>query len=300
MNTVLITGSSGLIAKAVKDQLESLGIKVKGLSRKPKGIWEYAWNPAKAEMDERALDGVTHILHLAGAGVFDKRWDENYKKELIQSRVDSLHFLLRVCERRNHRLEALISSSGVAFYGADTGDTVVKEESPAGKDFLSSLTIQWEAAADRWLSMADRVVKIRTGIVLDTKGGALPKLMQPIRFGLGAALGSGKQWVPWIHIRDMVGIYQAAIENKGLTGVYNGCAPNPVRQKHLTSVLCKAMHRPFLLPPVPGFVLKWMVGAEAAIYLLGGNRCSMARLQASGFVFEYTTIEEAVEDLIRL
>jgi uncharacterized protein (TIGR01777 family) len=297
---VLITGGSGLIGQALTRKLLLKGYKVAHLSRR-KGhslnVETFYWDVERRYLEPGALKDVAFIIHLAGAGVFDSAWTPGYKKEIIESRVHSAALLLENVLQANLPLKAFISASGVAFYGPDTGENVITESSPAGEGFLTEVVLQWENAADAFQKAGIRTVKLRTGIVFDKKGGALEKLVAPIRFGVGAPLGTGHQYIPWVHIADLCDMYLFAIESNTMEGVYNAVGPYPVTNKEFTIEAAKILKRPLLMPHVPSFILKRYMGEARARYILGGNRILTPKIENEGFKFEYPVLHPALSNL---
>jgi uncharacterized protein (TIGR01777 family) len=300
MSTILITGGSGLIGRALSDALVQKGREVRWLSRTAgvrNGVRAYRWNIATEEVDPAALQGVDHIIHLAGAGIADKRWTATRVKELIDSRAQSALTLLHAAQRNGNAVKSFISAAGINYYGAVTGEHRYTEADPGGADTIGSISVEWEAAVNQW-SQVCRVVRLRTPVVLSRKGGALSKLAAPVRLGLGAPLGSGKQWMPWIHLDDLVAVYLRALEDQAMHGAYNVNAPEDATNAEMMLTLAQVLGCPFFLPPLPGFVLKVALGDMSSI-LLEGSRASNAKLLATGFEFKHPTLQEALEDLLR-
>ncbi|WP_317198309.1 TIGR01777 family oxidoreductase [Mucilaginibacter ginkgonis] len=217
------------------------------------------------------------------------------KQEIIDSRVKSISLIYDSMRTTAHQVKHVVSSSAVGYYG-DSGDDILHEETEPGTDFLAECCLLWEQAVDDGVHQGLRVVKLRTGIVLSKNGGALPALALPVKFGLGTALGSGKQWSPWIHIDDAVSVYIYALQNKGLSGAYNMAAPNPVTNNDLTKAVAKQLHRPYWLPHAPAFMLKLILG-ERSIIALESTRVSSEKITAEGFTFKYTQIDTALTDI---
>lgn len=298
MNVVLITGGSGTIGRKLTDRLLASGYEVRVLSRNREAASEvktFYWNVERRELDEAALDGVHSIIHLAGAGVADKRWTRRRKAEIIKSRVDSSQLLWSASQKKGLKLDSFISASAIGIYG-DRGTAEMNEESLAGTDFLAHVVKEWEASVEPF-SRISRMVRIRIGIVLSNEGGALPQMIRPVKLGVGASLGSGDQVMSWIHEDDLVSIFQFALEHP-ISGVYNATAPNPVTNLAFTKALGQKLGRPIFLPPVPAFVLKLALGEMAAM-VLSGSRVSSKKLIDKGFNFQYSTLTEALGDLIR-
>jgi len=295
---ILITGGSGLIGKGLTELLLAKGYTVSHLSRKPgkdKRIKSYQWNVELGHIDDRCLNGVDTIIHLAGSGIADKRWTKKRKKDLIDSRTQSIGLIYDLMRRKPNLVKHVISASATGYY-SNRGDELLTEDSPAAKDFLGYCCVMWEQAVDNGKDLNLRIVKLRTGVVLSKKGGALPPLALPIKFGIGTALGTGKQWIPWIHIKDAIDMYLYAIENTTLQGVYNMVAPNPVTNKQLTKAVAKQLRRPYWLPNIPSFVLKALFG-KMSLVVLGSTKVSAEKIKNAGFQFEYPELVEALKEI---
>lgn len=294
---VLVSGSSGLIGSALVRVLRSDGDEVFRLVRREKSADdEVSWDPAQGRgPDPVAIEGVDAVVHLAGAGVGDHRWTDAYKQELTESRVDSTRLLATVLAGLDRLPQVFLSGSAVGYYG-DTGDTEVDENSPAGKDFLAQLCVQWEAASEPAAQAGIRTVGMRSGIVLSTKGGALGKVLPLFRAGLGGRLGSGKQYVSWIARPDHVAAIRFLMTADDITGAVNLNAPSPVPNAAYTKAIAGAVRRPALFA-APSPALKLALG-EFADTVLTGQRVLPSRLQAAGFKFGYPEVEVAVRALV--
>jgi uncharacterized protein (TIGR01777 family) len=297
--SILITGGSGLIGKRLTDFLLQAGYRVVHLSRsaRPGKIKTYLWDIAKQTIDPDVLNTVDVIVHLAGAGIGDKPWSKKRKSEILTSRTESARLLYNELRKGKHSVKAFISASGISYYGLDDRSLPFKEDDHQAAGFLPDVVFHWEKAADQIATLGIRVVKIRTGIVLSEKGGMLPEIMRPIRFYVGASLGSGRQPLSWIHLDDLCNIYIKAIEDENMQGVYNAVAPNPVTNKEFTHALAKTMNKPIILPSVPPFVIKFLLH-EMADLVLKGITVSPDKILASGFQFKFNTVEEALNDLL--
>ncbi len=298
---ILITGGSGFIGSHLTPVLQEMGHEVVHLSRRtPVGdepVTTYHWDVDAREIDERALEGVHALIHLAGAGVMDHRWTHAYKQEIEESRVGSSELLVNAMKGMAEAPKAFISASAIGYYGSRTSDHVYTEEDPPGDDFLATVTRKWEAAVDE-ASAFSRVVKLRTGLVLDKDEGPLPQMARPIKFGVGAPLGSGKQYMPWIHILDIIRAYLFALDNEEMEGAYNAVAPEHVTNEEVTHSIAKVLKRPVFLPGVPGGVMKLALGERGSI-ALEGSPVSPEKLQNTGFDFKYPTLMEALEAIYR-
>ncbi|WKN46171.1 TIGR01777 family oxidoreductase [Tunicatimonas pelagia] len=300
--TVLISGGTGLVGTRLTQLLQEKGYTVTHLSRSVSGdekVKTYQWNIKKKEIDPEALIGVDYIIHLAGAGIADKRWTDKRKELILKSRTESTELLRdSIAKLNNHAIKAFVSASAVGYYGIDTGKTWVDEESPSGDGFAAEVTHQWEAAVDKINPLNLRVVKIRIGIVLSEKGGALVKIMQPIKFGVGAPLGRGNQYMSWVHLDDLCRLFIFALEQREIQGVYNGVAPNPATNHELTKKTADVLNKPLFLPNIPAFALKLLLG-EMAQVVTGGNRVKSDKIEKAGFEFKYTDLRPALVDLLK-
>jgi len=259
------------------------------------GCKAFEWDIGKKHIDKRAFDGITDTIHLAGAGIADKRWTSSRKKVLIESRVDSAVLLLKYVRELNIELKSFVSASGIGYYGTETTSHVFMESDSPSDEFVAEICVKWEAAADQFKNTC-RVVKLRTGVVLAAEGGALEKLSQPIKLGFGAPIGSGKQYMPCIHIEDLCRMYLHALENKNINGVYNAVSGEKSTNEELTQAVARTLHKPLWLPNVPGFVMKAAFG-EMANILLGGSHVSAEKIKKSGFEFKYPTLRKALEEI---
>jgi uncharacterized protein (TIGR01777 family) len=295
---ILITGGSGLIGKGLTELLLAKGYTVSHLSRKPgkdSRIKTFVWNVEQGQIDENCLNGVDAIIHLAGSGIAEKRWTKKRKKDLIDSRTQSIGLIYDLMRRKPNLVKHVISASATGYY-SNRGDELLTEDSTAAKDFLGYCCVVWEQAADKGKDLNLRIVKLRTGVVLSKKGGALPPLALPVKLGVGTALGTGRQWIPWIHIKDAVDMYLHVIENADIQGVYNMVAPNPVTNKQLTKAVAKQLRRPYWLPNVPAFILKMLLG-EMSLVVLGSTKVSAEKIENTNFKFEYPELSGALKEL---
>jgi len=306
---IFMTGATGSIgSRLVLDRLEH-GDRVVLLSRNgARAARKFAadanpnvevveGNPAVPGDWQRDVSGCDAVVHLAGAGIADKRWTDDYKREIAESRIDSTFQIVEAIARAASKPRVLISGSAVGYYG-ECGEEIVDEShGPAGEDdFLSNVSVQWEAQAKRAASLGVRVVILRTAPVLDARDGALPQMMTPFRFFVGGPIGSGKQYMPWIHWRDLVGVISHALRDNRMEGPVNGAAPGVVRNKEFSKALGRAMGRPSLLP-VPKFALRMVMG-EVAKYIAKSQRVVPKKALALGYSFLYPTIDDALEALI--
>ncbi|MDB5159334.1 MAG: hypothetical protein JWR50_4041 [Mucilaginibacter sp.] len=298
---ILLTGGTGLIGGKLTEALLNKGYRVSHLSRTPgrnPGVTTFLWDVSKGLIDEASINGVDTIVHLAGANVADGRWTEARKKEIIESRTKSIALVYKLLKAKpQHTVKAIVSASAVGYYG-DRADELLTETGAPGTDFLASCCLQWEHAVDAGESLGLRIVKFRTGVVLDANGGALAALAKPVKLGLGAPLGTGKQWMPWIHEEDVIKMYLFGIDNEYLTGDYNMVAPNPVTNKQLTKAVAKELHKPLWLPKVPAFALQLLLG-EMSSMVLASQKASAQKIEEAGFKFKYPTLMWALKDIYK-
>ena len=291
MQRIAITGASGLIGTALVGKLKSDGYTVQRLVRRPTvSSEEIFWNPVTQEIDLDALVGVDAVIHLAGAGVGDKRWTKKYKSEILNSRLLGTTTIANAVAQVKPKV--FISSSAIGWYG-ETGNRAVIESDRGGDDFLAAVCREWEAAAD--LAGDVRTVKIRTGLVLDPTGGALGRMLPLFRFGLGGKLGSGKQWWSWITLHDHLRAIEFILDNNEISGPVNLTSPNPVTNQEFTSALARALRRPALFP-APAFALKAALGGFST-EILGSKKVLPAALQDAGFNFDFPHIGPALDAL---
>jgi len=295
---IAITGASGLIGRALTSSLVGDGHEVVAVVRQPSTASSdaIAWNPATGAIEAEKFEGIDGVVHLAGAGIGEKRWSEEYKREILESRTKGTALLAETLAACSNPPQVLVSGSAIGFYG-DTGDTEVDETAPAGSDFLAKVCIDWEAAAAPAIEAGIRVPFLRTGIVLSKDGGALAKMLPLFRFGLGGRMGSGKQWWSWISMADEIGAIRWLLEHD-ISGPVNATAPSPVTNREFTKALGEAMHRP-TIAPVPSFGPKILLGAEFADALLFTSaRVVPDVLTESGFTFEHSTIDSALRGVL--
>jgi uncharacterized protein (TIGR01777 family) len=299
--TVLITGGTGLVGSRLTELLLAKGYKVSYLSRRKENIENvkvYRWDVQKGYIEDGALETADYIVHLAGAGIADERWTDRRKQEIIESRTKSIELIAKELQSRPLKVKACVSASGIGFYGADTGNEHLSEDAATGTDFIAHVTRSWETAVDLVANVGIRTVKLRTGIVLSDKGGALPKMAQTIRLNVGAPLGSGKQWISWIHIDDLCGLFIAALENERWSGIYNAVAPNPVTNSDFTRQISEILDKYLWLPNVPALSLKLLLG-EMAELVLGGNYVLNDKINLeTDFEYKYFDIKLALNNIL--
>jgi uncharacterized protein (TIGR01777 family) len=300
-SSVLITGGSGMIGKHLTSLLLTEGYSVSHLSRNRKQSANgrvFFWDPPNNVIDSEALDGIDFIIHLAGANIGEKRWTAARKKEILQSRVQSAHFLHARIIERGIKLKAFISASATGIYGSDTSSGIYNEQDPPSSDFLGSVCDQWEKAADLFSNSGIRTVKIRTAVVLEKNDSALSKLMMPGKFGFLVQTGKGSQYMPWIHIDDLCKIYLKAIADPLMSGPFNAVSPHQVTHSEFIHILAKTMKIPVFPLPVPGFLLRSILG-EMSVVILKGNRISSEKILNTGYSFLFSKLEDALENVIR-
>ncbi|MCX6323364.1 MAG: TIGR01777 family oxidoreductase [Sphingobacteriales bacterium] len=303
MAKILITGGTGLVGKALTKMLHSHGHKVTILTRKiptqapATGIQYAIWDLTLGKIDKTALDETEYIIHLAGAAVVEKKWTARYKKEIIDSRTRGMDIIADQLKNNSHQLKAVISASAIGWYGPDQSTGIsFSESAPAAKDFLGETCRIWEESLIPFSAMGIRTCALRTGIVLTREGGALKEFEKPVRLGIAAILGNGKQKVSWIHLEDLCRMYCFAIE-KEINGAYNAVAPAPVSNAELTLGIAKKMKGNFFISAhVPEFVLKLMMG-ERSVEVLKSCTVSAEKIKEAGFTFHYPSIDAALQSL---
>ena len=300
MSTILVTGGTGLIGTALTRMLTEKGYRVLVMSRDTKS--PYRWDPATGYIDPEAIRQADAIIHLAGAGVADKRWSEKRKKLIIESRTQGCGLLVKALQEIPNNVRVVISSSAIGWYGPDPvipNPQPFEETAPADTDFLGEACRLWEGAITPVTGLGKRLVIIRTGIVLSPDGGALKEFMKPVRLGMAAILGSGRQAISWVHIDDLCRLFIHALENADWSGVYNGVGPNPVDNRTLTLTLARQLKGRYFVPVyIPSFLLKIMLG-EMSIEVLKSTTVSAKKTRTAGFQFLYPSIGVALERLIK-
>ena len=305
MATVLITGGTGLIGQALTKILLAQGYHVIILTRNAAGkkatqnLSFAQWDVAAQTIDSTAMQQADYIIHLAGAGVAERRWTTKRKQEIVDSRVQSSALILKTLRETDNKVRAVISASAIGWYGADPtipNPSAFTETDNAAADFLGTTCVQWEQSIQPLTELNKRLVIFRTGIVLSNKGGAYAEFKKPLRFGVASVLGSGKQIISWIHIDDLVNLYIAAIENKTWQGVYNAVAPHPVSNKTLIQTIAKQRGGFYITAPVPAIALKGALG-EMSIEVLKSTTVSSRKIEQAGYTFSFPHIEAAVQDL---
>jgi uncharacterized protein len=309
MATILISGGTGLVGRALSKKLLQLGHHVMVLTRNAQqratidGIQYAQWDIAKNSIDQEAIGSADYIVHLAGAGVVDKPWTGAYKKEILESRTASSAVLVDALKKIPNKVKAVVSASAIGWYGADA-DPLIRtggfvETDPADvANFLGSTCAAWEQSIEPVAELGKRLVKLRIGIVLSNDGGAFVEFKKPVKMGVAAVLGNGKQIVSWIHIDDLCGLFVHAVSNESMQGVYNATAPNPCSNQQLTLELARQTKGKFFLRmPVPSFVLKLMMG-DRSLEVLKSTTVNSQAAQATGFQCAHKTIDSAIRQLV--
>jgi len=295
MTTILITGGTGLIGQHLQKKLIDKHYSVRILSRNPTKATEFYWNIDTNEIDEKALLDVAYIIHLAGAGIADKRWTSQRKQEIIDSRTKSTELLLHKITQLNIPLKGFIAASAIGYYGAITSDSIFKESDLPGTDFLGNVCQQWEMSSLKFNTLNIPTTIVRTGIVLSKNGGALSKMNTPIAI---APIASSKQYIPWIHIEDLTNLYIKAIEDNSFTGIYNAVASDTQTSFSFAKILATKTKKIFIPMGVPVAILKILFG-EMSLLLTNGSRVSSEKVKKSGFNFSYKNLPKALEDSIQ-
>lgn len=300
---VLITGATGLIGKEIVKRCHEHGISVHYLTTSKEKIKSqdnykgFFWNPKEGIIDAKCFEDVDAIINLAGASIA-KRWTQSYKKTILESRIDSLHCLKKgLSKLKNHYIKHILSASAVGFYPHSFTKYYEESCTKVSPSFLGDVVAAWERTVDEFSELGLTVSKVRIGLVLDEKEGALPQIVKPTALGLGAAFGSGDQWQSWIHVHDLSQIFVYVIQNE-LEGIYNGVAPNPITNTELTKSVAKALDKPLVLPNIPEFAMRLVLG-EMHILLFESQRVSSKKIEEHGFDFTYSNIQPALEDLLQ-
>ena len=296
---ILITGGSGLIGKSLVKKLKEKNHHVRILTRKKTdNPNEFYWNIDEKIIDDKAFENLDAIIHLAGASI-SKRWTKDFKNKLFTSRIDAANLLKEYCIKNNIQLKSFISSSGINFYGTFTNNQILDENSGiVQQDFLAKLCVEWENAADDFADISERIVCLRTAMVLAKNGGGFPMLKKTVDFNIGSAVGSGKQWMNWIHIDDLVNLYVFALENPEINGKFNAVADEIPTNEIFMKTLAKISNKFFLPINVPSFVMKLIFGEMSSI-ILEGTRATNEKIKSHGFDFKYNKLEKAFENLAK-
>lgn len=296
MSRILITGASGLVGTRLTELLLEKGHEVShlGRSKKSGGVKSFVWDIKKETIDPEAFTGIDTVIHLAGSGIADERWTKERKQEILESRTKSTALLVRKLNEGNNSVKALVSASAIGYYGMTLDAKEFTEASQPGEGFLADVVTAWEHEAEQLTNK--RLVKIRIGVVFSKDDGALKEIAKPIRWGVGAPLGTGEQYVSWIHLDDLCDIFIKGVEDESLQGAYNATAGS-VTNREFTKAIAKTLHKPLWLPAIPGFALKLVLGEMADLVLYGSNVTSNKIKQAS-FAFKFDTLEKALNNLL--
>ena len=298
---VLVTGATGLIGQEMVKLCHEKDIKVNYLTTsKSKIVQEenykgFYWNPKAKEIDADCFKEVDAIVHLAGATV-SKRWTPSYKKEILSSRTETTALLVNTLKELTHTVKQVVSASAIGIYPDSLINYYDESHNEISSSFLGQVVSVWEQASDEFLKLNITVSKIRIGLVLSNKGGALMEIVKPIKFVLGAAFGNGKQWQSWIHIQDLANLFLHVLQNN-LKGVYDGVAPNPTSNSELTKTAASVLHKPLFMPNIPKFFMKLVLG-EMHILLFESQRVSSKKIADEGFLFKFNYLEPALNNLL--
>ena len=299
MAKVLITGGTGLVGTHLSRKLQGMGYEVNILSRTKRNenrLHTYIWDYNKNEIDKDAINTSDYIIHLAGVNLGERRWTSKRKQLIFDSRIKSAELIYNNINKENNKLSAFITASAIGYYGAITSDKVLSETEPPADDFLGQTCKKWEQVADRFTDIGIRAVKIRTGVVLAKQGGALSKILIPIKWGIGSVIGDGNQYFPWIHIDDLCSIYIKAIGDTQMIGAFNAVAPEHKTNKQFMETIVRNLDKPFWFPKIPAIAIKVILGKMSEM-ILTGSRISSDKIKNSGFVFRYPTLESAMKQL---
>lgn len=298
MPKVLITGGTGHIGKALGRKLLDKGYEVAILSRSRTPVHGFPilfWDPENKVIDKEAVESADHIIHLAGANIGNRRWTKKRKLQIIDSRVKPADLIFDLVSESNCIPETFITASATGYYGSFNSEKVFTESNTAADDFLGQTCMDWEGVADKFVEYGVRSVIIRTGVVLSGHGGALARLAGPVRWGIGAALGTGKQYMPWIHMEDLCNIYIHALENKEMHGPHNAVAPEQVTNRDFMKEMAVLLKKPFWLPRIPSLVIRLIFG-EMSKTVLFGSRISAEKLLSTGYKFQFPDLGSALVD----
>jgi uncharacterized protein (TIGR01777 family) len=299
MAKVLITGGTGLVGTHLSRKLQGMGYEVAILSRTKRNenrLHTYIWDYNKNEIDKDSINTSDYIIHLAGVNLGERRWTSKRKQLIFDSRIKSAELIYNNIDKENNKLSAFITASAIGYYGAITSDKVLSETEPPADDFLGQTCKKWEQVADRFTDIGIRAVKIRTGVVLAKQGGALTKILIPIKWGIGSVIGDGNQYFPWIHIDDLCSIYIKAIGDTKMIGAFNAVAPEHKTNKQFMETIARNLDKPFWFPKIPAIAIKVILGKMSEM-ILSGSRISSDKIKNSGFVFRYPTLESAMKQL---
>lgn len=300
---ILITGATGLVGTELVSLLLQNGIAVHYLTTSKKKIDNepnfkgFYWNPEQGIIDENCLMGVDAIMHLAGASI-SKRWTKRYKQEIIESRILSTNLLFKILKNNPHQVQQIVSASAIGIYADSLKNLYFEDSTEIDNGFLGNVVVKWEQSVDKFQSLGIKICKLRTGLVLSDKGGALSEIVKPIKIGFGAPFGSGLQMQSWIHIHDLAAMFLFAIEKKW-QGVFNAVAPNPVNNKELTQHIATVFNKPLFLPNIPRFLMQLILG-EMHLLLFTSQNVSASKAIENGFIFKYNNIDIALDHLLKI
>ena len=298
---ILITGATGLIGTELVALLLQNGVTVHYLTTSKKKIESkpnyhgFFWNPNQGIIDENALMGVDAIIHLAGATI-SKRWTTKYKQEIIESRILSSNVLYKALKDNPNTVKQIVSASAIGIYPDSLTKLYTEENTEVDESFLGKVVMKWEESVNKFKTLNIKVAKIRTGLVLSNKGGALPEMEKPIKMGFGSPFGSGKQIQSWIHMQDLVELYLFAVQHE-LDGAYNAVAPNPVTNKKLTQEIAAVLNKPLFMPNIPKFLMALVLG-EMHTILFASQNVSNEKIESEGFKFQYKQVDKALKNLL--
>jgi len=298
---VLITGATGMIGSELAALFLQNGISVHYLTTSKKEIKSennfqgFYWNPQQGMIDENCMLGVDSIIHLAGASI-SKRWTQSYKQEIIESRIVSANLLYKILKSNPHQVKQFVSASAIGIYPDSLSKLYTEDEKSVDGSFLGNVVVKWEESVDKFKLLNINVCKIRTGLVLSKKGGMLQELLKPIKLGLGSPFGTGKQWQSWIHIHDLAHLYFYVVTHEW-QGIYNAVSPNPVTNTTLTKSVAEKLRKPFFMPNIPKFLMKFILG-EMHILLFTSQKVSAQKAIDNGFEFRYKNLDAALKDLL--
>jgi uncharacterized protein (TIGR01777 family) len=298
---VLITGATGLVGQEIVKCCHENKIQVNYLTTNKSKIQNtenyqgFYWNPKIKEIDSNCFKSVDAIIHLAGASVA-KRWTPIYKDKILQSRIESTISLINALKGETHNIKQIVSASAIGIYPDSITNYYEENYNKSSSSFLGQVVKNWELAVDGFSKLGIAVSKIRIGLVLSKNGGALQEIVRPIKYGLGSTFGNGKQWQSWIHIHDLANMFLYVLKNN-LSGVYNGVSPNPITNKELVKNVARVLHRPLIMPSIPKFFMKFILG-EMHILLFESQRVSSKKIEDKAFYFEYNYLENALNNLL--
>jgi uncharacterized protein (TIGR01777 family) len=298
---VLITGATGLIGQEITKQLNVKNITVHYLSTQKIGLKNlhnykgFHWDISTQTINAAAFEGVTHIIHLAGASI-SKRWTKSYQNEILDSRILSTKLLFDFLKNNSHEVKYIINASAIGIYKSDYTINYHEENNTFSNSFLGKVVQKWENATQEFKYLNIEVCTLRIGLVMAKNGGMLPQITTPIKLGLGAVMGNGQQWQSWIHLNDLAKLFVFAIDNK-LSGIYNGVAPNPISHQEMTQIIARTIKKPLFLPNIPQFMMKLILGKMHEL-LFESQKVSANKILKTGFKFEFTNFESVSKDLL--